>query len=210
MFFSLQLDIESCCASYNVCGYCYCVSRNVSGRVLESAARCLAKPALFSSPNQRLPWSLWDGKVPLSVVRSSSSTLPNLLLWNYLATCYQIGYVVSCTKNFHMVWVIWPTLPHARIRKKNTLNLLNEKMNYDLEVSSIGYTSTTKITQIVTLGWPWPFLPRLFKLWHWVDLDLFYAKIKFGCMGFYIIRHRKTIEFSETEDSMLHSVKWEN
>ena len=30
-------------------------------------------------------------------------------------------------------------------------------------------------------------LPKLFKLWPWVDLDLFYAKVKFGhiglCMG---------------------------
>ena len=27
-------------------------------------------------------------------------------------------------------------------------------------------------------------LPRLFKLWLWVDLDLFYTKVKFGHVGF--------------------------
>ena len=27
-------------------------------------------------------------------------------------------------------------------------------------------------------------LPRLFKLWPWVDLDIFYAKVKFGDIGF--------------------------
>ena len=27
-------------------------------------------------------------------------------------------------------------------------------------------------------------LPKLFKLLHWVDLDTFYAKVKFGDIGF--------------------------
>ena len=27
-------------------------------------------------------------------------------------------------------------------------------------------------------------LPSLFKLWPWIDLDLFYAKVKFGHIGF--------------------------
>ena len=27
-------------------------------------------------------------------------------------------------------------------------------------------------------------LPSLFKWWHWVDLDLFYDKVKFGPLGF--------------------------
>ena len=29
-----------------------------------------------------------------------------------------------------------------------------------------------------------PVLSRLFKLLPWVDLDLFYAKVKLGCIGF--------------------------
>ena len=27
-------------------------------------------------------------------------------------------------------------------------------------------------------------LPRLFKLWPWIDLDLFYIKVKYGYIGF--------------------------
>ena len=27
-------------------------------------------------------------------------------------------------------------------------------------------------------------LPRMFKLWFWVDLGPFYAKVKFGHIGF--------------------------
>ena len=27
-------------------------------------------------------------------------------------------------------------------------------------------------------------LPRLFKLWPWIDLDLFYIKVKHGYIGF--------------------------
>ena len=27
-------------------------------------------------------------------------------------------------------------------------------------------------------------LPRLYKLWPWIDLDLFYIKVKFGYIGF--------------------------
>ena len=29
-------------------------------------------------------------------------------------------------------------------------------------------------------------LPKLFKLWFWVDLDSFYARVKFGHIGFYM------------------------
>ena len=45
-------------------------------------------------------------------------------------------------------------------------------------VCSIGYPSTTKIVQMMTLGWPWP----CSKWWPWVDLDLFYGKVKYGKM----------------------------
>ena len=31
---------------------------------------------------------------------------------------------------------------------------------------------------------PMEVLPRLFKLLPWVDLDVFYAKVKFGDIGF--------------------------
>ena len=40
-------------------------------------------------------------------------------------------------------------------------------------------------------------LPILFTLWPWVDLDLFYTKVKFGhigfCMGMKIIHYLETI-----------------
>ena len=34
-------------------------------------------------------------------------------------------------------------------------------------------------------------LPRLLKLWPWIDLDLFYIKVKFGYIGFYIGESKK-------------------
>ena len=38
-------------------------------------------------------------------------------------------------------------------------------------------------------------LPSLFKWWPWVDLDLFYSKVKFAPLCF---RIGKTMDFSET------------
>ena len=40
-------------------------------------------------------------------------------------------------------------------------------------------------------------LPRLFKWWPWVDLDLFYGKVKFGPYAF-VWEKGKTMDFSET------------
>ena len=40
-------------------------------------------------------------------------------------------------------------------------------------------------------------LPKLFKLWPWIDLDLFYAKVKFGHIGF-CMGKVKIIIFLET------------
>ena len=44
-------------------------------------------------------------------------------------------------------------------------------------------------------------LPRSFKLWPWIDLDLFYIKVKFGYIGFCM---------GESEFFFLHSAKWVN
>ena len=44
-------------------------------------------------------------------------------------------------------------------------------------------------------------LPRLFKLWPLIDLDLFYIKVKFGYIGFCM---------GESEFFFLHSAKWVN
>ena len=41
-------------------------------------------------------------------------------------------------------------------------------------------------------------LPRLFKLLPWVDLDMFYAKVKFGDIGFCMGKSENYIFFLET------------
>ena len=41
-------------------------------------------------------------------------------------------------------------------------------------------------------------LPRLFKLLPWVDLDTFYAKVKFGDIGFCMGKSAKLFNLLET------------
>ena len=41
-------------------------------------------------------------------------------------------------------------------------------------------------------------LPRLFKLLPWVDLDTFYAKVKFGDIGFYMGKSENYLFFLES------------
>ena len=41
-------------------------------------------------------------------------------------------------------------------------------------------------------------LPRLFKLLPWVDLDTFYAKVKFGDIGFCMGKIENYLFFLET------------
>ena len=41
-------------------------------------------------------------------------------------------------------------------------------------------------------------LPRLFKLLPWVDLDTFYAKVKFGDIGFCMGKSENYLFFFET------------
>ena len=45
---------------------------------------------------------------------------------------------------------------------------------------------------------------NLFKWWDWVDLDLFYGKVKFGNLGFFYREKLKTFDFSE----LLQPVTW--
>ena len=42
-----------------------------------------------------------------------------------------------------------------------------------------------------------PVLPSLLKWWPWIDLDLFYGKVKFGAYAF-VLEKGKTVDFSET------------
>ena len=41
-------------------------------------------------------------------------------------------------------------------------------------------------------------LPKLFKLCPWIDLDLFYAKVKFGHIGFCMGKSENYLFFLET------------
>ena len=50
-------------------------------------------------------------------------------------------------------------------------------------------------------------LPKLFKLWAWVDLDLFYAKVKFGGIGFCMGKSENYL-FLETVAALGLKVAW--
>ena len=50
-------------------------------------------------------------------------------------------------------------------------------------------------------------LPRLFNLWSWVDLDLFYAKVKYGLIGF-CVGESENYYFLETNAALGLKVAW--
>ena len=64
----------------------------------------------------------------------------------------------------HVTWPRWPRFPYMVKTFKNLL-LQNQK-SYDLETWHVALG-----TQV---------LQRLYKWWPWVDLDLFYGKVKLG------------------------------
>ena len=74
---------------------------------------------------------------------------------------------------------IWPPCSYMEKTLKNLL--LWNQMAYDLESWCAALSARV--------------LPSLYKWWCWVDLDLFYVKVKFGplccCIG-------KTMDYSET------------
>ena len=56
-------------------------------------------------------------------------------------------------------------------------------------------------------------LSRFFKLSPWVDLDLFYAKVKFGHIGFYMGKSENYLFFRNycslrSQTCLKHSAKW--
>ena len=77
--------------------------------------------------------------------------------------------------------VRWPPRPYMVKTFENLL--LQNRMSYDLE------------TWHVALGTQ--ALQSLYKWWLWVDLDLFYRKVKFGNLGFSIGKSENS-GFSET------------
>ena len=50
-------------------------------------------------------------------------------------------------------------------------------------------------------------LPKLYKLWPWVDLDPFYAKVKFGHIGF-CLGKTENYFFLETIAALGRKVDW--
>ena len=119
---------------------------------------------------------LWVPKVKviqwrLSKVFSVYNNFKHLLLRNHWTDWSQISCGASMgliEQNFiKMVQVTWPRWPPCLYKVKTFKNLLikNKKVD-DLE------------TWYATLG-TWVLL-NLFKCWHWVDLDLFYSKVRFA------------------------------
>ena len=58
-------------------------------------------------------------------------------------------------------------------------------------------------------------LPKLFKLWPWVDLDPFYAKVKFGHIGFCMGKSENYLFFGNycslgSQSCLKHLAKWVN
>ena len=81
-----------------------------------------------------------------------------------------------------MSWVTWPTRPPCTYMAKSLKNLL--------PIYGKNFKKSSSPEPLD--GWPWNLvcwscigvLPRLFKSWPWVDLDPFYAKVKFCHIGF--------------------------
>ena len=105
------------------------------------------------------------------------------------------------TINIQMSWVTWPTWPHCPYMVKNLKKSSSPKpidqWPWNL-VCSIVYASTTKIVQIMTLGWLWPIL-RQGQIWsHWL---LFEKKwILFIFFGNYCSL--------KSQSCLKHSAKW--
>ena len=58
-------------------------------------------------------------------------------------------------------------------------------------------------------------LPRLLKLWSWIDLNLFYIKVKFGYIGYCMGESEKNFFFGNycslrSQSCLKHSAKWVN
>ena len=70
-----------------------------------------------------------------------------------------------------MRWVTWPRWPPCPYMVRTLKNLLLQNQS----------TNDLETWYVALCMW---ILPRLFKLSPWVDLDLFYAKVKFGHIGF--------------------------
>ena len=100
-----------------------------------------------------------------------------------------------------MTWVTWPTWPQCPYMVKTLKHLLQNQWTNDLD--------TWYVALFMQL------LPRLFKLWPWVDLYLFYAKVKFGHIGFCMRKSENYYFFFfrnycslRSQSCLKHSAKW--
>ena len=96
-----------------------------------------------------------------------------------------------------VTWLTWRTCPYMVKTLKNLL--LQNQWTDDLET-----------WYVALCMWV---LPRLFKLSPWVDLDPFYAKVKFGHIGFCMGKSENYLIFRNycslgSQSCLKHSAKW--
>ena len=89
---------------------------------------------------------------------------------NFIWSLLEMG-EQKCVQMVQVTWPRWPPCPYMVKILKNLL--LRNQTADDLETWYVALGSRV--------------LPSLFKWWPWVDLDIFYGKVKFGplcfCMG---------------------------
>ena len=111
------------------------------------------------------PWSKVTQISMLKLVFLKNS----LAIWNQSA--YENLREKRKWKFIQMSWVTWPTWPPCPYMVKTLKNLLlQSQWTDDLETEYVALSMQV--------------LPRLFKLWPWVNTDPFYPKVKFGHIGF--------------------------
>ena len=99
-----------------------------------------------------------------------------------------------------MSWVTWPRWPPCPYMVKTLKNLLLQNQ----------WTDDLETWYVALCMWV---LPRLFKLSPWVDLDPFYAKVKFGHIGFCMGKSENYLFFRNycslrSQSCLKHSAKW--
>ena len=99
-----------------------------------------------------------------------------------------------------MSWVTWPRWPSCPYMVKTLKNLLLQNQ----------LTDDHETWYVALCMWV---LPRLFKLFPWVDLDPFNAKVKFGDRGFCMGKSEKYLFFRNycsirSQSCLKHSAKW--
>ena len=134
---------------------------------------------IFSSPEPKAHWWAYRIGRPPSSVCLSSTLFKHLLLRNHWADWSQISYGVSVgwgewkfVQTVLVTWPRWPPCPYmVKTLKKSSSPEPKGRWPWNL-VCSIRCSSTTKIVQMMTLGWPWPIL-RQGQIW---SLMLLYGK----------------------------------